>query len=317
MNSTLLPLVFFQIAVSSCAFAQDANLASRGEILLQLDNDVFVGRDEEYSSGLGIKWISPGYGAVAATYAGDGTRYAVGLSHSILTPRIDHAASVPQRPYAGLLVLDVSRLVHSQDRLSAITVGMGIMGPSARGESLQRHVHKWTGSEPAAGWSGQLRDRAVAQVAFDQVWRSWIGPALAPAQKVIIRAGATAGSLTTGLRSGMEWQFGALEDDFGLAPGQASTGCCRLGGRSGEVRAGGYLAADVQWVGYDATLEAPTFGQRPDVKVVPWRRSLAAGVAISRRTWTLVLSVVDSGRAYRSQDRSAVFLSVQLTRGLQ
>jgi hypothetical protein len=288
-----------------------------GEILLRFDNDVFVGRDEEYSSGLGVKWISPDDGHDAGTYTENGARYAVGFSHSILAPPTDHTASAPQRSYAGLLVVDLSRLARSKDHLSAMTVGVGIMGPSARGEDLQRRVHKWTGSERAAGWSEQLRDRAVAQGAFDQVWRSWIGPALTPTQKVLIRAGATVGSLTTGLRSGVEWQFGALGDDFGLTPGQASAGCCRLPGWPNGIVVGGYVAADVQWVGYDATLEAPTFGQRSNVTAVPWRRSLTAGVVISQRAWTAVISVVDSGRAYRSQERSAVFLSVQLIRGLQ
>ena len=112
------------------------------------ENDIYLSEDSNYTSGLGIIWVSN----AAATYGdrnlipkmvrgmsflpsvGDeGFRSFVSftLGHEIYTPEdVDVVPPPPdQQPYAGVIFVDTTVYGHSSRKMDAYTLRLGCVGP--------------------------------------------------------------------------------------------------------------------------------------------------------------------------------------------
>jgi hypothetical protein len=154
---------------------------------IQLENDLFgSGGDQLYSHGTEVAYFSlrpPGW----MTRLGEGlpffrtgdvsaVQYAVG--QKIFTPRdTDSRALVSNdRPYAGWLYGNVtlsSRYVDDADlqvgNLLGVTVG--IVGPSAHADDVQREFHELIGSDKPNGWDNQLGDELGIVLTYTRRWQ--------------------------------------------------------------------------------------------------------------------------------------------------
>lgn len=312
---------------------------------LRLDNDLLGGRDEGYSNGAvftlvsanltsftddaclpgfvrqlnrGLRWLQP-------RQAGQ-RNLVLDVGQAILTPG-DNLRSDPipdDRPYAAVLAAALSYQGRSGPQLESTTLLLGWVGPSARGEEVQRLVHKVTGSRRFNGWRHQLRDEPVLQLQREWARR---GPASDDAGSdragwdTVGRLGASLGTLNTGALAGAQWRWGTrLPDDFGSVPtwagslGSAPTRqpAAWRPGWAGHVFAG----TDLRWVAHDLTLDGNVFHDGPGVKRRPLVGELSYGLVLQNGPWRVTLARYHRSHEFEGQRRRPVFGSIVLSRAL-
>jgi lipid A 3-O-deacylase len=90
---------------------------------------------------------------------------ALSVTHLAYTPQsiTDPLIRYGDRPYAAALYARLSNTATDSSRQSGITtaIQLGIIGPSAGGEWMQREIHKRTGNAPPEGWRHQVKDDLI------------------------------------------------------------------------------------------------------------------------------------------------------------
>lgn len=192
-------------------------------ISVTLDNDLFVGNDNGYTNGLYVSvfdvgeksgkppshdfwvlplmWIMPKQGVEFAANA-----YALGQTMS--TPS-DITIAVPDEdelPYSALLAMTNSYVTVSQGHADRVSTTIGIVGPAALGEEVQKFVHKIIGADEPLGWDTQLENELVFQLSRARIWRTW--SSATDHLDVLTLAEASAGTLQSGVGSGMMIRYG-------------------------------------------------------------------------------------------------------------
>lgn len=90
------------------------------------------------------------------------------LGHNLYSPDdISKASLIPdERPYAGVgLVSDTGQ------RLDNLQLTIGIVGPSALGEEVQRNYHNLINTTDPRGWDNQLKDELTIMLTYERKWR--------------------------------------------------------------------------------------------------------------------------------------------------
>lgn len=120
----------------------------RGVLSLQIDNDLFAGSDQNYTSGFRIAYAAPmgpshplESTARALPLMGGPMRVAYSLSRQVYTPR-DISASQPiptDQPYAGYLYVGIGfesepPREHASRILTSAELQVGVVGPAALGK---------------------------------------------------------------------------------------------------------------------------------------------------------------------------------------
>ncbi|MBL7077610.1 MAG: lipid A deacylase LpxR family protein [Kiritimatiellae bacterium] len=223
---------------------------------VRLENDVFAGVDENYTSGVAftltshdmaggcqpellpmpvrlhaklIKFMNPGFWSDAQNSTHT-QNVVVKLGQSVFTPR-DHARTdliLDDRPYAGLLYVGLSwnRRTHDAktnlETLDTREITLGIIGPWSLAEHVQNAVHEVTGSYMFLGWQHQLRNEPAIQLAVDHKRKAYRGAgAVIPglAGDAVYSAGLRLGNIETSATLGIEARIGwNLPNDFGSYP---------------------------------------------------------------------------------------------------
>ncbi|ALT00537.1 hypothetical protein AT746_17350 [Lacimicrobium alkaliphilum] len=223
---------------------------------VRLENDLFVGTDQNYTSGVGVTLVShdisgklrakclpapvwlhaqliqllnPGFWADAAEPAVTQNVVAK-FGQSMYTPE-DYSRSdliADDRPYAGLLYVGLAwnrrRLNEHLDGevLDTRELTLGIIGPWSLAEQSQKVVHDAIGSNRFLGWEHQLRNEPALQVALDRKYKEFRGTgAILPGfnSEVIRSVGVRIGNIETSATMGIEGRLGwNLPNDFGSYP---------------------------------------------------------------------------------------------------
>ncbi len=185
------------------------------------------------------------------------------IAHTIYTP-VDLEITTLQprdRPYAGWLHagLSVERTEldpdpeRRHDRRTAIELDLGIVGPSALGEPIQKSWHDFWELQDINGWDHQLRDEPVLLLARRDDWRlgrTYVGDGREA--DAMAHLDWQAGNLRTGLEAGASLRLGSeLPRDFGM----------RSAARSGAAGGGAHLFvdADLRLVAHDIFVDGNTW----------------------------------------------------------
>lgn len=349
----MLGLVLLSAATLAAATESDDTAACRSQpatgapqLHLRIDNDLLGGRDEGYSNGAlftlvsanltsftdddclpgfvrqlnrGLRWLQP--------RQAEQRNLVLDAGQAILTPG-DNERSDPileDRPYAAVLAAALSYQGRSGPLLETSTLLLGWVGPSARGEEVQRLVHRITGSRRFNGWRNQLRDEPVLQLQREWARR---GPASDDAGSdragwdTVARLGASLGTLNTGALAGAQWRWGTrLPDDFGSVPTWAGSlgtaparqpGAWRRPGWAGHVFAG----TDLRWVAHDLTLDGNVFHRSQSVQRRPFVGEVSYGLVLQNGPWRLALARYHRSHEFEGQRQRPVFGSIVLSRAL-
>ncbi|GLS83669.1 exonuclease [Paraferrimonas haliotis] len=160
------------------------SLAQDSRFAVQLDNDIILGSDGDYTGGLMLNWYGNSVAASEQLHwlhrwrtpllFGEGGRYQAGISlqQRLWTPK-EIALDTPQptdRPYAGVLQLESSLAYYNTHLAQKSWLSVGVIGPSSQAAGFQKQIHRWTGSTPPQGWQYQVQDQFIAQYAHEVDW---------------------------------------------------------------------------------------------------------------------------------------------------
>lgn len=168
-----------------CLLGYQIALASN--VALAVDNDLLLGKDSRYTSGLRASWLSTpkaidnqqcghrlGICMLPAMTPKDGKQaWGIALQQIMLTPsHIDRKTpDYNDIPYLGISQLDVSIYRWNDQRLTGYGVRAGVIGQDSLAEPSQKFIHRVTGSKQPTGWDRQLGNQAVGGAYFIQSQR--------------------------------------------------------------------------------------------------------------------------------------------------
>jgi len=311
-------------------------------INLRIDNDLFAGSDRGYSNGIeigflsqtvehfqdkrlptGYRWLNRGLGWLQPKGFSE-YNMALNVGHGIFTPGDWQRRDLIEddRPYAGVLVLGVDYNGRDDHSMRSVSINLGVVGPSARGEELQRGVHKLLGSETFRGWRNQLDDEIVFRIQSAGLHRFRFERRSAAdwQRDLILRSGGSIGNLVSAINIGAEWRFGPqLPDDFGSAPlvpvavNAAPTRARRF---SPRMEMHGFVVANLDVVFHDITLDGNTWKDSHSVDRNPYVAGLGVGVAATYGHWRLAFARYLRTREFKGQSEPPQLGSLTIQREL-
>jgi len=182
-------------AVSALAFSLDVpaqpaevedeygKLGTQAIWIVEYENDIFVDEDRYYTNGIRLSRVGqvrqpPSWlASVAQRFPGiddaDALPYRLSISHNLYTPRdIENPQFPPDdRPYAAWLNVQFATGTASEHGADRVHVGLGVVGPLAYGEEIQKAVHSAMDSPEPIGWDSQIRNEPTLQLGYDRIRR--------------------------------------------------------------------------------------------------------------------------------------------------
>lgn len=151
----------------------------------------------------------------------DQTAVSYSVGQNIYTPD-DIKVTNPgpgQRPYAGFLYGSVGLDTLVDNHVDSLNVTLGVVGPAAGGELVQKTWHRFVGAERPQGWDHQLKNEPIVGVAWDRSWPEWMvldsGDWFVSATPDV---GATVGNAYTFANTGFNVRFGPSDARWQSTP---------------------------------------------------------------------------------------------------
>ena len=213
------------------------------------DNDYFAATDENYTQGYSFELAAPflaGNPINKLFYIPKNTerRYGLSIEHIGFTPNHYELPEIQvgDRPFAAAIMLKSSMIAIDVSAKSIFSSGLsvGIIGPGAFGEEMQRGIHEATGNKIPLGWKNQIKNDVVIN------YEAGYEKQLLRYQDLFSLQASThakVGTLFTNGSLGLNSTVGIINNLFSS-----------LSERSG-FKLYAYAAPMVSVVGYDATLQ--------------------------------------------------------------
>ena len=313
-----------------------------GTFSFYFENDLFGGTDQRYTNGVRLSWTSPDLKKFSeSAFTGPfGTQIdelpwinasayqrnvAFVLGQSMFTPTDIQETELIEddRPYAGWLYTGLGFIWKNQHVRNALTLNIGVVGPSAYAQETQDFIHELRDIPKARGWDNQLHDELGVVLGFQRMWRwpqherraglDW---------EALPFIGANLGNVRISASVGGEFRFGYnLPDDFGTETiGAAATTTTPMEGgqRASRSRWTGFgthlfVRAEGQAVARDIFLDGNTFGDSPSVDKLPFTADLSAGLSVNYKDVKLTYAYVYRTEEFRGQDGGQSFGSLTLS----
>lgn len=174
----LLSLFFFsayvnaqQIDIISSCRLYDARVYTR----LSYENDFFTATDQYYTQGISLELVNPKLVnwlpmRTMYIYNERTALYGIALEHDGFTPSsIRHNEILfNDRPFAAAFMLkNFAWSFRQEKRMSIATqLSIGILGPYAGGEWMQKSIHRWLKNIEPLGWQNQIDNDAIINYMF-------------------------------------------------------------------------------------------------------------------------------------------------------
>ena len=229
------------LALSAHAAEDDTSVRkTKGSLVLYFENDLFYSTDKYYTNAVQARYITPplrslsenailpqaldGLMDEAQKLQHSGTKQynvSIGFGQALFTPKDTDISTLQRhdRPYAAHLYGFLA--LHAKQAMMMDTgeVTVGIVGPSAQGETAQNEVHRFRGMETAKGWHNQLRDEPTLMLTWTRNYR--VNPnagAVGWGWDILPYHSLTAGNALTQATAGTELRYGwNLPRDFGTS----------------------------------------------------------------------------------------------------
>jgi len=239
------------------------NIDNANYFRLNYENDFFTATDKYYTQGLYFEAVAPGlkYNPLVHLLIhphADTIRYGLSLEHNAYTPTsIRHNEILyGDRPFCADLFLNSYLIATSaarKDRFS-VSLSTGVIGPWAFGKEMQVGIHKALDNIAPLGWQNQIANDVVLnyQVDYEKSIVSYRNNFLISAT-----GSARAGTLSDKAGAGFTLMAGSFNSPF------------QTGTAGKKLRFYVYNHAQVDVIGYDATMQGGLFSQGSDPYVIP------------------------------------------------
>ncbi len=243
-------LILFSSIFSTSALAENNFIPYRINFIFE--NDVFNSTDEDYSSGESLSAIfyidtptNKIFNILKPLDNNDADIYInISITNQIYTPSDINATQllVDDHPYAGWTFVKMGLLQSSALHLNALSIKMGMVGPSSASDKLQYNIHKAIDSTIPNGWEHQLKDELGINLQY--LYKRHLSLDLSPSiQRTITPfVEAQLGNISTSLNGGFIVRMGRnIPKDFGFS--------------------------NINIANEDGV---PTYGERQKIKKEPW-----------------------------------------------
>ena len=198
------------------------------------ENDIFVGKDDDYTNGMGItfskgpfkdfnnsnlpNWL---YWLTKDLYISTMEDKQRGIAHMFFqrmqTPEDLTKTELIKDdiPYAGLLAWQGTFFAWDDQISDQLSLYLGTVGPNALAEETQNFIHKLTTSDEAKGWNNQIRNELIFKVEVQRVWKLYRSDDNGYQFDILGLAGAGIGNLESATKAGVVIRWGThLETSF-------------------------------------------------------------------------------------------------------
>ncbi|PRY63445.1 hypothetical protein B0H98_10840 [Vreelandella songnenensis] len=301
--------------------------ADNNVITVKHENDGMASSDDgHFTSGFELNWaFKPAPDnwtqrlatALPNSVMGQADTAAFRLVHQIYTPdNIERSELIEDdRPYAGLVYLGMSLYedvpVGNWQQATDLHLDVGLVGPSSQADSIQREVHRVTGSDRPRGWRHQLDDEPIVNLTMRRQW--WHNVPLA-GKRFAHGPGASValGNFNTYASAGYGVRWG--DDANGiptLTPNPGNRG--RMTSTTGWQW---YLFANVEgyYVAHNLTLDGNVFSNSHSVDRKEWVGEASAGLALAWDEWQVTYAAVQRTREFDGQDKQDKYGALTLSR---
>lgn len=303
--------------------------ANHSFLSVAIENDKFTGTDQHYTNGIRMAWLSaesdvPDWAMRLANSApffpsNSVKRWGLTVGHSLFTPA-DTWARTPQigdRPYSGWLYGGIGFVSDTGRQLDNVELLIGMVGPSAHGETVQNDWHSLIGVDEARGWDAyQLHDEPVISLTYERKWRASEAHdlPLGFGFDVTPHLGVTLGNAMTYAAAGGVVRFGRrLPEDYGpprIRPSLPGTTFFLP-----PEGVGWYVFAGLEGraVARNIFLDGNTFRDSPSVDKFPLVGDFQGGLAITWNDLRLAYTHVLRTKEFRTQKDPDRFGSLSLS----
>lgn len=253
----LLTTILLLMLTGGTTFAQSSGgRTHEGVLSIVVENDIFANSDGHYTNGVSLAWTT---GDVATfghrnffarmvrgfswlptvndePYA---NFVAFSLNHEMYTPDDIQELDPPPdaQPYAGIVAIDTSLYSKTARSLHQYKLRVGVVGPAAGAEWLQKKIHEIIGPTPE-GWDTQLSNEPLLNLDYQYSHRILRhASATGFGWDLTASGGGSLGNYFTGANVNAVVRFGkALPDTYG-----------NFDLRAGQEALVGYAPARTAW----------------------------------------------------------------------
>lgn len=332
LRQTVFLMVVIAVAGPGVKAQPAADNPKAGFFSIQLENDLWGnGADRHYTHGTRIlympgtqapeglkKWLHrvPFFGQQNETFL------EFSLGQNLFTPDdIEREQLIEEdQPFAGWLYGSVAALSMIESKANyrsgnSLELTVGVVGPSAGGEDVQRAVHRIVNTRTPRGWDNQLKDEPGVILTYTRMWEyffrqksRWSQTSLAPHTVYAL------GNIYTYMGTGVMLRVGHnLRSDFSpptISPGFPGTTYFR---RSEAFSWYVYTGIEGRAVARNIFLDGNTFRDSHSVDKNLLVADVQVGIAFRFKNIRLALSNVFRSKEFKGQAQISEYGAVNVT----
>jgi len=291
------------------------------------ENDVFTDdSDDGYTNGMGYAW---GYAGFDGFDDSNTPAWIQWLSEDLyintmpdkrraITYQIFQTITTPtdrdtsklqpdDYPYAGTLTWKVTQYAIDDAVTDTVSLLLGAVGPVSLAEQAQDLVHEITDSTDPQGWDNQLNNEPLFQLGAGRKWRLLDGNISGGTDYDIIPAvEGTVGNLSSNADVGVTFRFGT--DLLKTYPVASLWPAREVNPLTGTAVGAYYVFVSVMGryqannIIIDGNSSVFDDDNNSDLTLENNQNFVAAGFAVSFKSWSLLFSVVDASKEFEEDD---------------
>lgn len=295
------------------------------------ENDLIgAGTDSDYTNGVRISyfdinnelpWVAEKIAQWVPTFKVNRTTsvfYSVG--QNMYTPKEIKQRTQPQddRPWAAFLYGSMGMTTIDGDRMDELEATVGVVGPYAMGEQLQKAVHKHVTNSPSPkGWSNQLENEPGVMLSWRRRYPYWAkyetrGYLLGASPSI----GGSLGNIYTHANAGVTLSFRPSKSAWEDTPLRVRPALPGTGFFSTPSDGWGwalFAGLDGRVVARNIFLDGNTFTDSHSVDKKPFVLDANLGVTFTFQSTRVSYTVTHRTKEFDQQDKGHVFGALSIT----
>lgn len=300
----------------------------QGYISVTLENDLFAsGSDQNYTNGVRIGWFDAGRKPPGITEelqrfipyldVNDTTSVTYSLGHNLYTPdAIESAEQDPEdRPWAAFVYGSMGMVTLNDDSLDEYEIALGVVGPLALGEPIQRTIHGVIGSPEPRGWDNQLKNEPGVILSWQRRWpKSLREDMVGTYLSLMPHFGVTVGNIYTYANAGATFKVSSESGRWADKPLMVRPSIPGSGffPKSRDAYWEVFLAIEARAMARNIFLDGNTFRASHSVDSRPLVGDVSAGVTGTWGRLRIGYTVVYRTREFAGQDEADIFGAVNI-----
>jgi hypothetical protein len=302
-----------------------------GFLSIQLENDLWgSGKDRHYTHGTKISvmpaieacgWLKNSLNFIPFFIQHRETALEFFVGQNLFTPDDIEREDLIEydRPFAGWLYTGITVLSMIEDcenfrSGNTLEISLGVVGPSAQGEDVQREVHEIVDTRKPRGWDNQLSDEPGLVLTYTRLWEYLFCHQDIFEYSFAPQAVAAIGNIYTYLGAGLMLRFGKnLRYDFSPPAISPSFQGTSYFNRSTDYSWYLFSGLEGRCMVRNVFLDGNTFSDSHSVDRKPLVGDFQIGIAFRYKNIRISVSDVFRSKEFRGQDALSEYGAINMT----